>query len=470
MQPGYVEINGPFLELIDERSDAALSGRRPLDSETCEQVHGINQATWKRWRNKCDVDGSTQARPRLVLLVLEKLAIDLHDSRLSYETQRALRDHLVRLGKNGFGNGDDENSQLPEPGSLPDHKPPRPTRLASPSRRKTLIVGVTAAIAVLALVAAAAVWIPPAPALRRESGQLRDWILDAKQQIIRKQGDDQRKYADPTDGQAQTLRNAAIGLFQSQIERAASLAARIDYEILIFSDQESGRTYHVLAEQQPAAHGWGTFVFNPAFTKDHLVEIAHPLFDRQTGEIGIDLYLRLPLKGFLMAGSHRNADSQSPAINPDVCRNPRSAFQIVHEAWSSPYTRPIQLHGFVPAWLNKECPADCHVIMSHGTSEITAEHVALDAAFDKAFGTRGNCYVYNNLPVDHYDNRTVNGAIEGTRFSQLSALTNVQGKFTRRTHAEAFLHVELSDDVRLKSPAMREMAITALANYLNYVD
>jgi hypothetical protein len=108
--------------------------------------------------------------------------------------------------------------------------------------------------------------------------------------------------------------------------------------------------------------------------------------------------------------------------------------------------------------------------MSHGTSEITAEHVALDAAFDKAFGTRGNCYVYNNLPVDHYDNRTVNGAIEGTRFSQLSALTNVQGKFTRRTHAEAFLHVELSDDVRLKSPAMREMAITALANYLNYVD
>jgi hypothetical protein len=470
MQPGYVEINGPFLQLIDEHSDGALSGRRSLESETCEQVHGINQATWRRWLNKCDEQETTQARPRLVLLVLEKLGIELEDSRLSEETQRALRDHLARLGKNGLASGEPTNASPPDSASAEGREPPERTAPSPSARQRLLVGGAAAVLVILAVVAAAALWIPPAPALRHESGLLRNWIVDAKHHNIRKEGQDKRTYADPSEYEAQILRTAALALLENQVEQAASLAARIDYELLVFSDQESGRTFHILAEQQPPARGWGTFVFNPEFSKDHLVEIPHPLFDRQTAEIGVDLYLRVPIKGYLMAGSHRNADSISPAINPDVCRNPRSAFQIVHEAWSSPYTRPIQIHGFVPAWLNKECPDDCLVIMSHGTSEITAEHIALDAAFEKAFGNRGKCYVYNELPADHYDNRTVNGTIEGTRFSQLAALTNVQGKFTRRTHAEAFLHVELSEQARLKSEAIREMAITALANYLNYVD
>jgi hypothetical protein len=70
-------------------------------------------------------------------------------------------------------------------------------------------------------------------------------------------------------------------------------------------------------------------------------------------------------------------------------------------------------------------------------------------------------YVFNQLPVDHDENKQVNGDVPGVTFTSLAAAKNEQGRLSRSLGG-SFVHIELEGNVRSNEES-RQQAGTAIA-------
>src|SRR5437868_1070795 len=74
-----------------------------------------------------------------------------------------------------------------------------------------------------------------------------------------------------------------------------------------------------------------------------ILEIPHPLADRDSELAGAEAGAALHPAALLFAGAHRYAD---PRHRSDVAHTPLSVFEAVHEVLLEPGRVAVQMHGF----------------------------------------------------------------------------------------------------------------------------
>ena len=292
-------------------------------------------------------------------------------------------------------------------------------------------------------------------AILRESGRLPDFIaeLASKKYLLRAEASDSRPYVEPGTS-LHAFRHLAQELAWGDVDRAARLAAQVDYQLVQFTDERTGAIYYALREdlsQVAAIRGWGSYLFQPHGQVDAIIEIPHPLADERTIEAGGEIFELSDAKGLLLAGAHRDK-----ADVPDLVD---SAFHQVHMAWVGPLGRLAawQIHGFDAQ--KHEFPRHVSVVASTGDGGVGSEIVELDRMLEK----RGlPSYVFNDLTPESRANRRLNGGIPGVTFTALAATQNEQGRYCRSVGG-SFVHVELDGAIR-RDRESRQFAATAIAD------
>ena len=167
----------------------------------------------------------------------------------------------------------------------------------------------------------------------------------------------------------------------------ASLATAA--QIRTFTDSGSGKSYCLLMEVLDANNngkvdrGWGTFMVNPAATREISHQAPHPISDSTTENQAIGLFGGTDSRSYLMAGAHRLANSGASACQSsygpaDVAHNIDNMFHATNEALMAFYGaddwQAIQWHGMAA-----DTCAAAEVYLSHGR---TVAPVAGDSNLD----------------------------------------------------------------------------------------
>lgn len=140
-------------------------------------------------------------------------------------------------------------------------------------------------------------------------------------------------------------------------ELGASIASVL--ELRPFRDAENGKQYCVLLERLDANgdgfvdRGWGTFIVDPAASRELSHQAPHPLADLDTEVQAIELFKRTDSRSFLLCGAHRNANTDracdSNYRQADCAHDTGSMFFAVAREIAAFYgARPhnqIQWHG-----------------------------------------------------------------------------------------------------------------------------
>lgn len=250
-------------------------------------------------------------------------------------------------------------------------------------------------------------------------------------------------YQSPTTADLDNFRVLASSLISQDINTAANKANALNYEIVKFIDNSSGKIFYGLRERRVLGYpmrGWGSYFINPTYSSNALVEVPHVLFDKFSEEIGAKAFLGSAARGFLVAGAHRDANGTDTA---DVCNPINSIFQEVHKAWTSSQAKTWQIHGFSISD-KPSFPSNTQSILSDGKGRLSTEVMDLSQRMRfRSFIT----YVYNELSASDVLNQQVNQGVAGQAFSSLGGTQNVQGIYCHSV-GTAFTHIELEKSVR----------------------
>jgi len=158
------------------------------------------------------------------------------------------------------------------------------------------------------------------------------------------------RYVIPTNKEQADFATLVSMINTRESTRAADLAAKNDYTLSYYVDRgDEHAVSYLLREKRPIQNGWGLYAFRADSTSNIIVEAPHPLYDRRTPAVALDVYRALDARALLIAGAHRNANSDGSA---DVAHAPESIFQSVHESLSQEIQAELgnviilQIHGF----------------------------------------------------------------------------------------------------------------------------
>ena len=293
-----------------------------------------------------------------------------------------------------------------------------------------------------------------APADVIESGNFVEHVELLRDKTFAK---DSNQYQIPTAQQRSTLANAATALLAGDLATAETIANGIQYEVVSYTDNVTGKTYRGLREENNMpTRGWGSYFVDLNASQEALIQAPHPRFDTNSWEIAALAFRDSGARAFMMAGAHRNANGQGTA---DVAHLAESVFQEIHEAWvgNNGERTTWSIHGFDLD--NHNFPAGTDAVLSNGDGGVSSEIINLDTLLD---GAGFDSYAYNTLDVNDPDNVAVNEAVLGTTFSSLGGTTNVQGVYARGLGG-TFVHVELEQSIRFDS-TNRTIAANAISS------
>jgi hypothetical protein len=287
--------------------------------------------------------------------------------------------------------------------------------------RRISIVGAALVLSLLLGIETRAVQSPSAPTVRVASGDLAAHI-NSFVTAIPKGGSE--AYDTPTNSEKRDMARAYNAIEAGKRWRAASIVNHLNYDVVRYKDTVTSRTLIILSERQNQdgswPHAWGMYIFSPKAPSHATVEVAHPVADWNTEDVGVETFRKANAEDLFIAGAHRYANSNGSA---DVAHAQTSVFQGIHEAAIEPPTNVFQPHGFSQT----EHPNCGEAVVSAGTAPPTQLAQEVHGALRNA-----------GFEVRLYD---------GVVCSQLGATTNVQGKSTRAIGAN-FLHVETIRSIR----------------------
>lgn len=157
-------------------------------------------------------------------------------------------------------------------------------------------------------------------------------------------------YAVPTMQEQTDFSKLVSMIYANETTHTAELFSRNNYTLSYYVDQgDDYAVSYLLREKRPIEKGWGLYAFRMNSKNNIIIEAPHPLYDRRTPSVALDLYRALNARALLIAGAHRNANNDGSA---DVSHAPESIFESVHEALtkelrnSSAPVIVLQIHGF----------------------------------------------------------------------------------------------------------------------------
>jgi len=253
-------------------------------------------------------------------------------------------------------------------------------------------------------------------------------------------------YIPPTYAEQTDFANLVSGIFAKDLGRAVNLAAKDRYTLSYYVDRgDDYAVSYLLREQRPIQKGWGLYAFRLDSPSDIIIEAPHPLYDKGSPSVALDLYRALDARALLIAGAHRNADSDKSS---DVAHAAESIFQSVHMALSreirhlSGAVVILQIHGFHSS-KHEGYP---QVVFGLGEKPLPKEVAVaqkIKEALSKKGITAGIC------------------AGDGSAYEDLCAKKNAQAAVMEDG---IFIHIELDEKIRQNDDAFIATLAEVLSN------
>ena len=158
-----------------------------------------------------------------------------------------------------------------------------------------------------------------------------------------------------------------------------------DFAVTVFTDTQDSNTYCVFAETKyevytttkiitRVTHGWGTFIYDPAYLRELNISAPHAKYETETATEAIGIFENTRSRTFLMTGAHRHASDvdsscQSAYERSDAAHNTDHMFHATVEELVEYYDSHdpefyhLQFHGM------SSCCSACDVHLSHGSSQ-----------------------------------------------------------------------------------------------------
>ena len=253
-------------------------------------------------------------------------------------------------------------------------------------------------------------------------------------------------YLPPTQQEEADFAKLVSMIVMGDLKQAGALAIQNDYTLNYYVDR--GDNYamsYLLREQRPIQKGWGLYAFRLDSTSNVIVEAPHPLYDKRTPTVALDIYRALDARALLIAGAQRNANRDKSA---DVAHAPESIFQTVHVALSHEMQSSsedviiLQIHGFHSS-KHEGYP---EVVFGLGENPL-AKEVAIAQKIKDALSEQG---ISAGLCVGI-----------GNKLEDLCAKTNAQSAVTKEG---AFIHVELDEKIRKNDDAFINALVQVFGN------
>jgi len=212
----------------------------------------------------------------------------------------------------------------------------------------------------------------------------------------------------------------------------------------------------ILKEKGEGFRGLGTYIVDPHYERNLVLEIPHAIYDRETLAEGTRMFQETAARGLFITGTHRCANSASspcsgsttvcnPASGPyrisDVAHYTENYFQEAHRAILSSSCPPvaISVHGYSPSGSAPE------ITLSDGTRF----PAATDALVNRLRGALmaqglsvGSCNFAEDMPLSYCATTNVQGRLTNNSESPCtSAAVDSAGLFI---HMEQLLHVRQS--------------------------
>jgi hypothetical protein len=190
-----------------------------------------------------------------------------------------------------------------------------------------------------------------------------------------------------------------------------------------------GGDHTVVAGEAGTERAWGAVVLDGMGPPRRVVAVPHPIADRLTAWLGLELFRAAPGSALLLAGTHRRASGGAA----DVAHRTDSMFHVFADVLAAHAPVEVQPHGFAAATL-----PDVDAVVSPGA-----------AAYDDAHDALRNALVARGFRV----RPEWTGPLDGS--------TNVQGH-AAAARGTAFLHLELAPALRTE-PGARAAVVDAVA-------
>jgi len=271
----------------------------------------------------------------------------------------------------------------------------------------------------------------PQPDLEMVEGNFRNQISLLEEKMPRS---DSEAYVVPSaEEQADFSRLVAL-IHDKEFAEALPLADTNYYRLNYYVDwDDHSAASYLLREQRPIQKGWGLYAFRVDSTSNIIVEAPHPLYDRRTPSVALDIYRALDARALLIAGAHRNANGDGSA---DVAHAPESIFHSVHQALAKEIQETsgdaviLQIHGF-HSTKHEGYP---QAVIGFGAN-IQAAEATLGKELEDALSGQG-------IRV---------GLCTDDAWKMLCGRTNGQGA---SSNGEIFIHIELDEKIRKNDEAL----------------
>jgi hypothetical protein len=162
------------------------------------------------------------------------------------------------------------------------------------------------------------------PTLETIKGSFRNQVSLLEENMPRAKSEG---YVVPTNEEQADFGKLVSLIINNKLASTADLLTQNNYRLNYYVDRgDEYSVSYLLREEKPIQKGWGLYAFRVDSTSNIIIEAPHPLYDRRTPSIALDVYRALDARALLIAGAHRNANDDGSA---DVAHAPDSIFQSV---------------------------------------------------------------------------------------------------------------------------------------------
>lgn len=252
-------------------------------------------------------------------------------------------------------------------------------------------------------------------------------------------------YVIPTVKEQADFAELVAMLGADDLARAAGLADQNYYTLTYYIDRgEDQALNYLVREKRPIQKGWGLYAFRVDSTSNIIIEAPHPLYDKRTPSVALDIYRALDARALLIAGAHRNANDDGSA---DAAHTTDSIFQSIHLALSDEIQAAsgsviiLQIHGF---HTSKHAENHPQAVFGFG-EKMQAHEITLAHELEEALSEQG-------ISV---------GLCTGDVWQDLCGTTNAQVLST--SNGGTFIHIELDEKVRKDDNALIRALIQVFA-------
>lgn len=285
---------------------------------------------------------------------------------------------------------------------------------------------------------------------------LKAYIVDLKASIQQKAGVGSNAFiappADQLDGFRLTMQQLLLGDVASAINGLDAL----NYDLNSLND-DSGKTYLVAQERSTGFRGLGTYLVDLNYARNIIVEVPHPIFDKNTPEEGSDIFQGLAARALFIAGTHRCANLRTESGCSGRTKACGGGSIPVRISDAPHFTGNFMYAGHSAALQLDPQPISLNL---HGNE---SERVAVTLSDGTLFAGRRTDLVQQlrralAARIGRKKVKSCNWPSDGLTAANLCGTTNAQGRLSngspeacRRNAASAsglFLHIEQHQNIR----------------------